>query len=141
MTLIATGQALVVLTRNVDLSVGSIVGFTAFFHRRPAWPARRSCIPCWRWARPSWRAACWGRSTAWWSPTAGFLPSLPTLGTLALYRSLLVKYSGAQSITTNVLPEWLLAMPRTTVVSFGDLDIPVDLRDRRRGRDRRPSGD
>src|SRR5690349_7647258 len=30
-TIVAVGQTLVVLTRNVDLSVGSIVGFTAFF--------------------------------------------------------------------------------------------------------------
>ena len=28
---IAVGQTLVVLTRNIDLSVGSIVGFTAYF--------------------------------------------------------------------------------------------------------------
>ena len=30
MALIATGQTLVILTRNIDLSVGSMVGFTAF---------------------------------------------------------------------------------------------------------------
>ena len=30
MALIATGQTLVILTRNIDLSVGSVVGFTAF---------------------------------------------------------------------------------------------------------------
>src|SRR5260370_2283060 len=30
-TVVAVGQTLVVLTRNIDLSVGSIVGFTAYF--------------------------------------------------------------------------------------------------------------
>ena len=30
MALVATGQTLVILTRNIDLSVGSIIGFTAF---------------------------------------------------------------------------------------------------------------
>ena len=30
MALIATGQTLVILTRNIDLSLGSVVGFTAF---------------------------------------------------------------------------------------------------------------
>ena len=30
MALIATGQTLVILTRNIDLSVGSVVGFVAF---------------------------------------------------------------------------------------------------------------
>ena len=44
---VAVGQTLVVLTRNIDLSVGSIVGFTAYFvgtadrrrqrHRRRSW--------------------------------------------------------------------------------------------------------
>ena len=29
--MVAVGQTLVVLTRNIDLSVGSIVGFTAYF--------------------------------------------------------------------------------------------------------------
>src|ERR1700722_3885843 len=31
MALIAIGQTLVILTRNIDLSVGSVVGFSAFF--------------------------------------------------------------------------------------------------------------
>ena len=31
MAVLAIGQTLVVLTRNIDLSVGSIVGFTAYF--------------------------------------------------------------------------------------------------------------
>ncbi|MCE2748862.1 MAG: hypothetical protein LW715_08825 [Rhodobacter sp.] len=30
MALIATAQTLVILTRNIDLSIGSVVGFTAF---------------------------------------------------------------------------------------------------------------
>ncbi|HEY3720136.1 MAG TPA: hypothetical protein VGL41_08360, partial [Roseiarcus sp.] len=30
-TVVAVGQTLVVLTRNIDLSVGSIAGFTAYF--------------------------------------------------------------------------------------------------------------
>ena len=30
MALVATGQTLVILTRNIDLSVGSVVGFVAF---------------------------------------------------------------------------------------------------------------
>src|SRR6185503_6555267 len=31
LAVVAVGQTLVVLTRNIDLSVGSIVGFTAYF--------------------------------------------------------------------------------------------------------------
>src|SRR5262245_13239586 len=31
MAVVAVGQTLIVLTRNIDLSVGSIVGFTAYY--------------------------------------------------------------------------------------------------------------
>lgn len=122
MTLIATGQALVVLTRNVDLSVGSIVGFTAFFtgdllaaspELHPVLAVGAAVLAGGVLGAFNGLVVAYGRVPA----------IIATLGTLALYRSLLVEYSGAQSITTNVLPEWLLAMPRTTVVSFGDLDI------------------
>ncbi len=48
-----------------------------------------------------------------------------TLGTLALYRTLLVEYSDARSITTANLPKWLVELPRATLFSIGDLDIRV----------------
>ncbi len=46
-----------------------------------------------------------------------------TLGTLAIYRTLLVEISGANSVVTNELPKWLIDLPRLNVASFGDLDI------------------
>ena len=45
MALIATGQTLVILTRNIDLSVGSIVGFTAYFVGRAIVNVLRSGTP------------------------------------------------------------------------------------------------
>jgi rhamnose transport system permease protein len=72
-TVLGVGQTLVVLTRNIDLSVGSIVGFTAYFvgtliAHHPA------SIPRSPWAY----AFCWGRrsgsSTACSSPLAAFPP-------------------------------------------------------------------
>ena len=36
LALLAVGQTLVVITRNVDLSVGSVLGLSAFVDRRPA---------------------------------------------------------------------------------------------------------
>ena len=56
-TVVAVGQTLVVLTRNIDLSVGSIVGCTAYFvgtqiaaHRNFRRLLR--CSSRWRWAPP-----------------------------------------------------------------------------------------
>ena len=46
-----------------------------------------------------------------------------TLGTLALYRTILVEYSDAQTVLTSDLPEWLLDLPRANLISFGDLDL------------------
>ena len=64
LAILAVGQAIVIITRNVDLSVGSVLGLAAFAHRQPvhqraghADPARDP-----RSASPS--ARCAARSTA-----------------------------------------------------------------------------
>ncbi len=124
MAIIATGQALVVLTRNIDLSVGSIVGFTAFavgdvlsgnpeFH-----PLLAVLLAI---AVGAGFGAINGILVAY----ARIPAIIVTLGTLALYRSLLVEYSDAKSIITANLPEWILQLPRANVMSFGNLDIRV----------------
>ena len=41
---VAVGQTLVVLTRNIDLSVGSIVGFTAYFVGTHDRRRQRACL-------------------------------------------------------------------------------------------------
>ena len=56
-TVVAVGQTLVVLTRNIDLSVGSIVGCTAYFvgTQIAAHPELSPALPCssqWRLAPP-----------------------------------------------------------------------------------------
>ena len=59
--ILAAGQTLVLVTRNVDLSVGSVLGLSAYLAgdllSKPSRACRsRSCSwPGWRWARP---AAC-----------------------------------------------------------------------------------
>jgi rhamnose transport system permease protein len=54
----------------------------------------------------------------------GRVPAIiTTLGTLALYRTFLVQYSGAKTVTTQSLPEWLVNMPQATVFSIGALDL------------------
>ncbi len=64
LVLVAIGQAMVVITRNVDLSVGSVLGsisaFAAGSNSRTA--ATRSSPSCWPWG--SVRCSAW--STAHW---------------------------------------------------------------------------
>ena len=48
-----------------------------------------------------------------------------TLGTLALYRTLLVEYSDAQTILTVNLPQWLIDLPRLNVASYERLHLRV----------------
>jgi rhamnose transport system permease protein len=46
-----------------------------------------------------------------------------TLGTMALYRTLLVEYSDAQTVLTVNLPQWLLDLPRFNVLSYERLHL------------------
>lgn len=120
--LIAAGQALVVLTRNIDLSVGSSVGFTAYFvgQMLADYPDLSPFITvALALAVGAVLGAVNGILVAY-----GRIPAIiVTLGTLALFRTMLVEYSNASSITTNELPEWLLELPRINVFSIGKLDF------------------
>jgi len=54
----------------------------------------------------------------------GRVPSIiVTLGTLAIYRALLVNYSGAKTVTTDSLPQWLLDLARANLFKIGELDF------------------
>ncbi|WP_426031240.1 ABC transporter permease [Cypionkella sp. TWP1-2-1b2] len=122
MALIATGQTLVILTRNIDLSVGSVVGFTAF--------ATGSIITNHPALNPLLLllyAALVGTS---FGIVNGLLvayarvPSIiVTLATMALFRSFLVEYSNAKSITSDSLPTWLTDFPNLPVFSIGSLEF------------------
>ena len=48
-----------------------------------------------------------------------------TLGTLALFRSFLVEWSDARTITTASLPQWLVDLPSANAFSLGPIDIRV----------------
>ena len=120
--LIAVGQTLVVLTRNIDLSVGSVVGFTAYtvgqllvdngdLHPLLAVLAAVGV--------GAMLGAFNGVLVAY-----GRVPAIiVTLGTLALFRTMLVEISDAGSITTVMLPAWILDLPRTNIFSIGRLDF------------------
>jgi rhamnose transport system permease protein len=122
--LIAIGQALVVITRNIDLSVGSIVGFTAYL-TGDLLVAQPELHPILVVLAAMAVGALFGMVNGVLVAYGRVPAIIVTPGTLALYRTLLVEYSSARSITTAMLPEWVVELPRVTLFSIGDLDIRV----------------
>jgi len=121
---IAVGQAIVIMTRNIDLSVGSILGVVAYMTGQ-ALGAMPDMHPVFAVALAMGIGAVAGAINgviiAW-----GRVPSIiVTLGTLALYRSFLVEYSDATTITTASLPQWLVDLPQASLFSIGALDVRV----------------
>lgn len=121
---LAVGQTLVVLTRNIDLSVGSIVGFTAYFvgqyladHGDMA-PLAAVLLAV---GVGAVMGAFNGVLVAY-----GRVPAIiVTLGTLALYRTILVEFSDAQTVLSSDMPQWLQELPPQTIISIGNLDLRV----------------
>jgi rhamnose transport system permease protein len=119
---IAVGQTLVVLTRNIDLSVGSIVGFTAYFVGQHL-AENNDTAPLAAVLMAIGVGAALGAFNGV-VVAYGRVPAIiVTLGTLAIYRTMLVEYSDAQTVLTANLPEWLLDLPRDNIISFGNLDL------------------
>jgi rhamnose transport system permease protein len=119
---IAIGQALVVITRNVDLSVGSLVGIVAYLigdflgHHQGLDPFSTLVLAL---ALGGFCGAINGALVAY-----GRVPSIiATLGTLALYRTFLVEYSNARTITTESLPHWIIDFPQAVLFSIGNFEV------------------
>ncbi len=124
LVVIAVGQTLVVLTRNIDLSVGSIVGFTAYFvgtqlaGNNELSPLLAVLLAI---GVGTLMGAINGLIVAY-----GRVPAIiTTLGTLAIYRTLLVQYADSKTVTANALPLWLQDLPRVNLVVIGEMDIKL----------------
>jgi rhamnose transport system permease protein len=122
--ILAVGQTLVFLTRNFDLSVGSIVGFTAYFVGQQLWhhpeipPLAAVALAI---GVGMFMGAINGVLIAY-----GRVPSIiTTIATLAIYRSFLVEYSNAVPITTNNLPDWIVNLPPLSLLSIGEVEVRV----------------
>jgi len=119
---VAVGQTLVFLTENFDLSVGSVVGFTAYFVGQQL-SGNNDMAPGMAVLMAVGIGALLG-SVNGLLVAYGRVPSIiVTLGTLAIYRTILVEYSDAQTVLTANLPEWILNLPRANIFSLGDLDL------------------
>ncbi len=122
MALLATAQTLVIITRNIDLSIGSTIGFVAF--------ATGSLItnnpdlgPVILVAYAMGLGAMFGAINGALVAFAKVPSIIVTLGTLALFRSALVEYSDSKSISTANLPEWLVSFPNTVLWQWGQMQF------------------
>lgn len=120
---VAFGETLVLLTRNFDLSVGSVVGLTAFFTGKllSFYPETMPVLSLvFAIGLGGILGAVNGLLTAF-----GRVPSLiVTLGTLAIYRSILVAFpAGTKNVVTHELPEWLLNLGQTNIFTIGDFNV------------------
>lgn len=122
LVVMAVGQTLVVLTRNIDLSVGSIVGFTAYFvGAQLALHTEMSPLLAVLMAIGigGIMGAVNGLIIAY-----GRVPAIiTTLGTLAIYRTILIQYSDSKTVTANSLPMWMQDLPRVDLFTIGDFDL------------------
>jgi rhamnose transport system permease protein len=118
---VAVGQMMVVLTRNIDLSVSSTVGLSAYAvgtfltrHETSPWVAALLAI-----AIGIGLGAINGLLVAY-----GGVPAIiTTLGSLALYRVVLVEISNAKTVTTDGLPSWMGGLPSKSLFTFKDYDL------------------
>ena len=122
MALIATAQTLVIITRNIDLSIGSTLGFVAFatgnlITNNPdlgpmvlvAYAMALGCV--------------FGAINGVLVAFARVPSIIVTLGTMALFRSALVEYSDSKSISTANLPEWLVSFPNAVLWEWGQMEF------------------
>ncbi len=122
LVVVAVGQTLVVLTRNIDLSVGSIVGFTAYFVGTQL-ADNNEMEPIMAVFLAVGVGALLG-SVNGVLVAYGRIPAIiTTLGTLAIYRTMLVEFADAQTVITSSLPTWIVDLPRQNLFSIGELNI------------------
>lgn len=112
MALIATAQTLVILTRNIDLSIGAVVGFTAFaagtlLTAHPDLSPVMLILAC------MVIGAGFGAINGLLVAYAQVPSIIVTLATMAIFRSALVEFADGKSVTTDNLPLWLTEFPNT----------------------------
>lgn len=119
---VALGQTIVLLTRNYDLSVGSIVGLTAFFIGKQLTDFA-GMPPIFAMLLAIGAGACLGLINGL-LVAYGRIPSIiVTLGTLAIYRAILVAYPGNKMVLINDLPQWISDLGSKQLFSIGEFGI------------------
>jgi rhamnose transport system permease protein len=120
--LLAVGQAVVLVTRNVDLSVGSVMALTAYFTGRlfidhPGLPIVVVLAACL--VLGGLLGLLNGALVAY-----GGVPALViTLGTLYIYRGIMLTWAGSDRINAGDLPSGFLDLGTQTVATVPVLTI------------------
>ena len=122
LVVVAVGQTLVLLTKNVDLSVSSMVGLSAYVVGTVL-TRNTGMSPLVAVAIAVGLGVVMG-SINGLIVAYGRVPAIiTTLGTLAIYRTALVEVSGAKSVMTNNLPEWIISLSGNNILQLGDFNI------------------
>ncbi|MCC5983531.1 MAG: ABC transporter permease [Rhodobacteraceae bacterium] len=122
MAILAAAQTLVILTRNIDLSVGSMLGCVAYMTGSmiAAFP---DLHPLALVAFAMGLGACFGAFNGFFVAFARVPAIIVTLGTMALFRMLLVEFADGKSISTAQLPLWLTQFPNMRLFEIGDMQF------------------
>jgi rhamnose transport system permease protein len=122
--LLALGETMVVISRNVDLSVGSVLGLSAYASSNLFGPHPGIPIPVVFLAGLGIGLAC-GLANGF-MVAAGRVPSLVvTLATLYIIRGIdILLFSGKQVVSAS-LPDAFLQIPRSTTLGIPDVAIAV----------------
>ena len=126
--LLAVGQAVVIITRNVDLSVGSVLGLTAYMTGRlfielPGIPIVAV------FAAGLVVGGLLGLVNGLIVGIARVPALVITLGTLYIYRGIVLTWAGSDRINASDMPKGFLALGTKSILS-----IPVLIDDRTRHR-------
>lgn len=121
-TVVAIGQTLVVLTRNIDLSVGSIVGLTAYIIGQSV-STNNDLSPVVVVLMSMSLGGLLGLVNGVLVAYGKVPAIIVTLGTLAIYRGILVGVANAQTILVSNLPDWLVDLPRAGLFAIGEIEI------------------
>ena len=122
--LLALGETMVVISRNVDLSVGSVLGLSAYASSNLFGPHPGIPIPVVFLAGLGIGLAC--GVVNGFMVAAGRVPSLVvTLATLYIIRGIdILLFSGKQVVSAS-LPDAFLQIPRSTTLGIPDVAIAV----------------
>jgi rhamnose transport system permease protein len=119
---VSVGETLVVIARHIDLSVSAIVGVTAYVAGQQV--SFHNDLPP---LAVVMLAVGLGAALGLLNGVLvayGNIPSIVvTLGTLAIYRGVLVEYGRGVNVLVRDLPKWLVDLPRVNLFSLGELDI------------------
>lgn len=121
-TILAAGQSLVIISRNIDLSVGSVVGVAAYL-TGDFLTANSATGPVVAMAVAITVGVVLGAVNGVLVAYLKVPAIIVTLGTLALFRTLLSLYSGGANVLAGSLPDWVLEFNQVTVFALGEFEL------------------